>query len=86
VKREIENKKPRPNGRGNKRAKGVEPSTKPNNSSGNTTISETGGVKASPLPSLPFPTDEDFLAVALAWPTLPKAIKFGILAIVQATK
>jgi len=78
-------KKPRAAGTSKKRVKGVEPSTKPDISSGNTAISETGGVKAAPPPSLPFPTDEDFLAVALAWPTLPKAIKSGILAMVKAT-
>jgi hypothetical protein len=29
--------------------------------------------------------DEDFLAVALAWPTLHKAIKSGIVAMVKAS-
>ena len=67
-----------------KRLKGVEPSTKPDNSSGNLTISEMGGVKASPLPSSPMPDDEDFLTVALAWPKLPNAMKSGILAMVKA--
>jgi len=41
-------------------------------------------VKASPLPSLPFPTDEDFLAVAMAWAKLPDAIRDGIVAMVRA--
>jgi len=67
-----------------KQAKGVEPSTKPDNSSGSTAISETGGVKASPLRSPPFPTDEDFLAVALAWTSLPDSIRAGIAAMVRA--
>ncbi|MGD0540187.1 MAG: hypothetical protein ABSB33_01590 [Tepidisphaeraceae bacterium] len=67
-----------------KRAKGVEPSTKPNNSSGNKAILETGGVKAAPLPSSPMPTDEDFLAVAMAWAKLPDAIRDGIVAMVRA--
>src|ERR1700693_2120192 len=35
----------------NKRVKGVEPSTKPNVSSGDTAISKTGGAKASPFPA-----------------------------------
>jgi hypothetical protein len=71
----------------NKRVKGVEPSTKPNNSSGNIAISETGGVKASPLPSLPYPMDEDFLALALAWAKVPEPIRAGISAMVKvATK
>jgi hypothetical protein len=64
--------------------KGVEPSTKPDNSSGNTAISETGGVKASPLPSLHFPTDADFVAVALAWTKLPDTIRAGVAAMVRA--
>jgi hypothetical protein len=33
---------------------------------------------------LTFPTDEDFLALALAWPKLPNAIKSGIAAMVKA--
>jgi hypothetical protein len=69
-----------------KRVKGVEPSTKPHKSGGNTAISEMGGVKASPLPSSPFPTDEDFLAVALAWTKLPYAIRAAIIAMVKAVR
>jgi hypothetical protein len=30
------------------------------------------------------PDDEDFMAIALAWPTLPNAIKLGIVAMVNA--
>jgi len=63
---------------------GFEPSTKPSNSNGNSTILVTGGVKASPSLSVPMPADEDFLALAMAWSTLPQAIKAGIMAMMKA--
>lgn len=34
----------------------------------------------------PFPDDADFLAVADAWPTLPVALKAGILAMIRAAR
>jgi hypothetical protein len=43
-----------------------------------------GGVKASPLPSLPFPTDADFLAIAMVWTKLPESIRAGIAAMMRA--
>jgi hypothetical protein len=49
-------------------------------------ISETGGMKASPLPSSPMSTDEDFLAGALAWTKLPYAIRAAIIAMVKAVQ
>jgi hypothetical protein len=67
-----------------KRVKGVEPSSNQENTIENHAILEAGGVKASPPISVPMPADEDFLAVALAWPALPKAIKSGILAMIIA--
>jgi hypothetical protein len=66
------------------RAKGFEPSTQPHNFKENNTILVTGGVKASPSPLVPMPADEDFLALASAWPRLPMAIKAGIKAMIKA--
>jgi hypothetical protein len=68
-----------------KRAKGVEPDQKRTISKGNSQVSVAGGAKAAPTVSAPVAADADLRAVAEAWPTLPQAIKTGILAMVRAS-
>jgi hypothetical protein len=74
--------------------RGFEPS---HDSSGNTRVSKSRGNKSgnigpdsgpTPTPTTPAtpppPTDPDLSAVVAAWPTLPPAIRAGMLALVKA--
>jgi hypothetical protein len=50
----------------------------------NQQIPQSGAPKASPTLSPPVVADDDLRAVLEAWPTLPLAMKAGILAMVKA--
>jgi hypothetical protein len=60
-------------------AAGIEPSA---NFQGNPTIVALGGAKSGALAA----TDPDLAALIDAWPTLPEAIRAGILALVRAAQ
>ncbi len=68
-----------------KRAKGVEPSTNPLDSAGKVTAFDLGGVKAALGELAECPIDPDLTDVANAWPTLPAALRAGIVAMVNAS-
>ena len=55
-------------------------------SSGNATIANQSGAKCGALGEQNRPIDQDLAAVIQAWPTLPAALKAGILAMVKAAK
>lgn len=82
-------------GRSNRRRMGRAGLEHPTNAAGNTGVSETGGNKSGNIgpvsgdpiaPATPpaTPTDPELAAVAAAWPTLPPAIRAGIVAMVAA--
>jgi hypothetical protein len=52
----------------------------------NQEISEPGAAKASVPLWPPMIADDDLRAVVDAWPTLPAAMRVGILAMISATK
>jgi hypothetical protein len=56
----------------------------PQESSGNSSDSDQGGAESGALGAREAPIDPRLAAVVEAWPTLPEAIKVGILAMVQA--
>lgn len=63
----------------------------PRNPAGNTPVSDSGGsksgnVRADSAPPTPpaTPTDPDLAAIVAAWPSLPPAIRAGMLALVGA--
>jgi hypothetical protein len=64
---------------------GFEQSKKP---TGNGAVSESGGSKSGNIgpesAPKPTPADPDLAAVLSAWPSLPSAIKAGVLALVRA--
>lgn len=53
-------------------------------SSGNSTIADQSGADSGAVFASSIPIDADLAAVFEAWPTLPEAIKAGILALVQS--
>ena len=69
---------------GKERVKGVEPDRNASNSTRNGQAIAAGAAKGAVDQCPPMPADPDFRAVADAWPTLPAAIRAGILAMVKA--
>src|SRR5262245_25833574 len=71
-------------------------SNNPPNSAGNNGVSQTGGAESGAVAvnsagptdaeksSLVAPVDPDLARLVVAWPTLPEAIRRGILAIVES--
>jgi hypothetical protein len=53
-------------------------------SSGNSTISDQSGAESGALGAQNGPDYPDLAEVAQAWPSLPEAIKAGILAMIRA--
>jgi hypothetical protein len=64
---------------------GLEAITNPPIATGNEHISEPGAVKASVAVLPPVPADADLRLICDAWPTLPDAIKAGIIAMINAS-
>ena len=68
------------------RVKGVEPIGNPPISAGKQQISEGGWRESGTSPPSPVNSDPELRAVVEAWPTLPDALKAGIVAMVRAAK
>jgi hypothetical protein len=66
-----------------KRAKGVEPAQNPQQTEEKPRIPTSGAAKASVAVSQPMTADASLQAVVEAWPSLPEAIKAGIIAMVK---
>jgi hypothetical protein len=68
------------------RVKGIESDHNPADSSRNSAILDTGAAKASAAVLSPVAADGDLRLICEAWPTLPEAIRAGILAMIRVAR
>jgi hypothetical protein len=80
----IGSKNPRPAGTGKRAGDGIRTHREPLKSSENPMVLPGGAPKALPAVWPPVIADADLRSIVDAWPTLPDALKAGIVAMVRA--